>query len=49
MRDGSADTIFEDVKELMRDKGLDGRKYAAVCTDGAAVMTGCPQGVVKKN
>lgn len=48
VRDGRTDTIFEDVKESMREKGLDGRKLAAVCTDGAAVMTGCRQGAVKK-
>ncbi|XP_072542830.1 zinc finger protein 862-like [Salminus brasiliensis] len=46
--DGRADTIFEDIKQLLAEKNLDGKKLAAVCTDGAAVMTGCRQGVVKK-
>lgn len=45
--DGRADTIVEDVNHLMTEKNLDGKKLAAVCTDGAAVMTGCRQGVVK--
>ena len=45
--DGRADTIFEDVKKLLT-KNLDGKKLAAVCTDGAAVMTGCHQRVVEK-
>ncbi|KAF7219382.1 zinc finger protein 862-like [Nothobranchius furzeri] len=46
--DGRADTIVEDVKQLLTEKKLDGKKLAAVCTDGAAVMTGCRQGVIKK-
>ncbi len=46
--DGKADTIVEDVKQLLTEKNLDGRKLVAVCTDGAAVMTGCRKGVVQK-
>ncbi|KAL6461570.1 hypothetical protein MHYP_G00297140 [Metynnis hypsauchen] len=43
--DGRADTIFEDMKQLLAENNLDGKKLAAACTDGAAVMTGCRQGV----
>lgn len=46
--DGKADTIVDDVKQLLIEKNLDGRKLVAVCTDGAAVMTGCRNGVVQK-
>lgn len=45
--DRKAETNFQDINQVFLDQGTEGRKLA-VCNDGAAVITGYWQGVVKK-